>query len=345
MNAMRSLVLAGVIGSGCVVSHPAPAEEAVTMPAVQKRIVVSVSAPARVQAASSTVLSAPTAGIVAGVRVLPGEAVSAGQAIAQLGGPTVAAERARLASDLKSAQIRASAAEEAAAIEQRKFAQQLSTRDALIRAHAERDTAREQLVAAQAALRSYAGMATIAAPGRGVVTAVNVADGQYVSAGQALLTMAPTRALHVVADFYGGDAAAVSAGMQGRFLAEGADAPVDVVVLRTSWNVAAPGQLEVWFNAAAGHVLSAGEVGTISLTVSGDKRLAIPSSALVLDAGQWWVLVCDKGGSSRRQVVPGLADGGWTAIMQGLSPGERVVTQDAYLLFHEDFATRYQQTD
>jgi hypothetical protein len=31
--------------------------------------------------------------------------------------------------------------------------------------------------------------------------------------------------------------------------------------------------------------------------------------------------------------------------VQGLSQDEPVVVQDAYLLFHQDFATRYQQAD
>lgn len=345
MNSARLFILAAVIGTWSVAGHHAFAEDVVTMPAVQKRVVTTVSAPARVQAASNTVLSASTAGIVSGLRVLPGETVQPGQTIAHLTGPTVSAESARLAGDVKSAQIRVSAATQAATIEQQKFDEQLSTRDTVARVRAELDTARQQLVAAQSANRSYASLATIGASEPGVVTAVTAADGQYVSAGQALVTVASSRGLHVVANFYGRDATVVTAGMKGEFLAEGTDAPLGVVVQRATWSVAAPGQLEVWLNALPGRTLVAGTVGTVSLTTSGDKRLAIPSAALVLDGGQWWVLVHDKGGNHRRHVVPGPADGGWTSIVQGLSQDERVVVQDAYLLFHQDFATRYQQAD
>ncbi|QCP52440.1 efflux RND transporter periplasmic adaptor subunit [Trinickia violacea] len=345
MNAIRLLFLVAITGTWSVASHHAFAQDVVTMPAVQKRIVVTVSAPARVQATSNTVLSAPTAGIVSGLRILPGEVVRSGQTIAHLTGPMVSTERARLAADLKSAQIRVSAAAQAAAIEQQKFDEQLSTRDAVARAHAELDTARQQFVAAQAAARSYTSLADIGTTEPGVVTAVNAADGQYVSAGQALVTVASARDLHVVANVYGSDAASVTAGMKGVFLREGTDAPVDVAVQRTSWSVTAPGQLEVWLDAQPGHSLVAGTVGTVSLTASDDKRLAVPSAALILDGGQWWVLVRDKGGNHRRRVVPGPSEGGWTSVRQGLAPGERVVTQDTYLLFHQDFATRYQQAD
>ncbi|QLD54075.1 efflux RND transporter periplasmic adaptor subunit [Paraburkholderia fungorum] len=345
MNSARLFILTVVTIASSVAGHRAFAEDVVTMPAVQKRIVATVSAPAHVQAASNTVLSAPTAGIVSGLRVLPGETVRSEQTIAHLTGPTVSADSARLAADLKSAQIRVSAATQAAAIEQQKLDEQLSTRDAVVRVRAELDTARQQLSAAQSAARSYTSSILIGVPEPGVVTTVNAADGQYVSAGQALVTVAPSRGLHVVANLYGSDASLVTSAMKGVFLAEGADVPFDVVVQRALWSVTAPGQLEVWLNAASGHALVTGTVGTVSLTTSDEKRLAIPSSALVLDGGQWWVLVHDRSGNHRRRVVPGLSDGGWTSIVQGLSQDERVVVQDAYLLFHQDFATRYQQAD
>ncbi|MGF6931211.1 cobalt-zinc-cadmium efflux system membrane fusion protein [Paraburkholderia sp. UCT70] len=345
MKSIRLLVIAALVSSWCAVSPHAFAQDVVTMPAVQKRIVAKVTAPAHVQAVSNAVLAAPTAGIVSGLRITPGETVRPGQTIAHLTGPTVTSEKTRLAADLKTAQIRVSAATQAAAIEQQKFEDQLSTRDAITRVRADLDAARQQLVAAQSAAQGYTGLATITASEAGVVTAVSAADGQYVSAGQALVTVSSSRDLHVVATLYGSDAALASVGMKGVFLPERGDAPVDVVVQRTSWSVTAPGQLEVWLNVAPGISLESGAVGTVSLSASDDKRLAIPSTSLILDGGEWWVLVHDKSGNHRRHVAPGLADGGWTSIRTGLSPGERVVTQDAYLLFHQDFSAHYQQAD
>src|SRR5258706_13427042 len=110
MNSIRLLVLAAVIGTGSVTGHHAFAQDAVTQPAVQKRVVTTVSAPARVQAAASTVLTAPTAGGVFGLHVLPAEEVGPGQTIFPFGGPTVSTEAARLAAAAKSAQRQVSAA-------------------------------------------------------------------------------------------------------------------------------------------------------------------------------------------------------------------------------------------
>jgi len=348
MKPVRLLAVAAVFGSWCAASPPVFAEDVVTMPAVQKRIEVKIVAPAHVQAVSNALLTAPTAGIVAGLRVTPGETVRAGQAIAHLTGPTVQAGKARLAADLKTARIRLSAATRAAAIEQQKFDDQLSTRDAIIRARADMDAAREQWVAAQSAAGSYAGLTTITASEPGVVTAVSAADGQYVNAGQALAAVSSSRDLHVVAAFYGRDAALVAPGMKAVFHPEAGEPSVDVVVERASWSVPNPGQLEVWLSAVRGGSpgsLVSGAVGALTLSASDDRRLAIPTTALVLDGGEWWALVHDKTGNYRRHVVPGPASAGWTSIKAGLSAGERVVTQDAYLHFHQDFPARYQQPD
>jgi cobalt-zinc-cadmium efflux system membrane fusion protein len=345
MKPARLFAILVFIGATAAVDIRVSAEDVITMPATQKRIVATVSAPARVQAAANAVLSAPAAGIVSGLRVLPGEEVRPGQSVARLSGPTVSGERARLAGEVTAAQVRVSTAMQSAAIERQKFDEQLSTRDTLARTNGEFEIARQQLLAAQAAARSYSGLVTIASPEAGAVTAVAAADGQYVSAGQPLVTVAPSRGLYVVTNLYGGDAALVTAGQKGTFVSEGAVAPVAVVVQRVTPSVTSTGQMDVWLSPSPGSHVVAGAVGSVSLTVSEDKRLAVPTSALVLDGGRWWVLLHDKAGNQRRSVIPGPANGGWTSIKQGLSPGERVVTQDAYLLFHQDFATHYQQAD
>lgn len=345
MKPARLFAILVVIGATAAVNIRVSAEDVITMPATQKRIVATVSAPARVQAAANAVLTAPAAGIVSGLRVLSGEEVRPGQSVARLSGPTVSGERARLAGEVTAAQVRVSTAMQSAAIERQKFDEQLSTRDALARTNGELEIARQQLVAAQTAARSYSGLVAIVSPEAGTVTAVTAADGQYVSAGQPLATVAPSRGLYVVTNLYGGDAALVTAGQKGTFVSEGAVTPVAVVVHRVTPSVTSPGQMDVWLSPSPESRVVAGKVGSVSLTVSEDKRLAVPTSALVLDGGRWRVLLHDKAGNQRRSVIPGPANGGWTSIKQGLSPGERVVTQDAYLLFHQNFATHYQQAD
>lgn len=62
-------------------------------------------------------------------------------------------------------------------------------------------------------------------------------------------------------------------------------------------------------------------------------RLAVPGTALVEDGGQTVVYVHETGeGFSRRPVQAGLAGGGYTSILQGLAPGDRVVSRGAYAI-------------
>jgi multidrug efflux pump subunit AcrA (membrane-fusion protein) len=88
MKPARLVAILVVIGATAAVDIRVSAEDVVTMTATQKRIVAAVSAPARVQAAANAVLSAPAAGIVSGLRVLPGEEVRPGQSVARLADPT-----------------------------------------------------------------------------------------------------------------------------------------------------------------------------------------------------------------------------------------------------------------
>lgn len=327
-----------------VASQCAPAQDIVAMAAVKKRITLTISAPAHIQAASNIMLNASTTGTVSGLHLLPGEAVRQGQIVARLTGPSVHAETTRLAAEQEFARIKLASVTQTAAIEEQRLGDQLSTNDAVLRARAERDTARQQLTAAQAATKNYANLLSIVAPQPGIVTGVSAADGQVASTGQTLVVIAPTNSLHVVASLYGSDATRVAMGMEGMFRPEGAAAPVHVVVQRMSLSEATPGQTNVWLRPSDGRALPAGAVGSLSLT-STMETLAVPSNALVLDNSRWWVLVHDNGGEHRRAVVPGPSDNGWTAIEQGLKPDEKVVTHDTYLLFHKDFAKRYQQAD
>jgi multidrug efflux pump subunit AcrA (membrane-fusion protein) len=226
-------------------SQYACAQDVMAMPAVPRRITQTLSAPARVQAASNIVLTASAAGTISGLRVLPGDTVSQNQVVAHLTGPTVLAETTRLTSEQKSAEIRAGTATQAATIEQQKLEDQLTTRDAVVRAQADRDTARQQFAAAKAATRNYESLLSIAAPQAGVITAVNAGDGQVVSVGQALVTIAPSSGLYVVANFYGNDASRITTGMEGTFLPEGSSATLRVVVQRTSPSATTPGQKDV----------------------------------------------------------------------------------------------------
>ena len=68
---------------------------------------------------------------------------------------------------------------------------------------------------------------------------------------------------------------------------------------------------------------------------SGDAReaVAIPASAVLDESGATTVFVMTGGESfERRPVRLGRRDGDWVEVVEGLAPGQRVVSRGAYLV-------------
>jgi hypothetical protein len=133
--------------------------------------------------------------------------------------------------------------------------------------------------------------------------------------------------------------------MKGRFLPADGSAAVPVQVRSVLAPLRPDGGRGVGCVATGGAALVSGEMGTLELLGPRRPWPAVPSAALVLDDGRWWVLVEGSQGPQRRAVEVGQSAGGWTLIEQGVTPGERVLVTDAYLVFHRAFSTHYQPPD
>ena len=83
------------------------------------------------------------------------------------------------------------------------------------------------------------------------------------------------------------------------------------------------------------------------MTLDGPTRslVSVPTRALILDQGRWWVLLHAQRADRARAVVPGATRGWQTFIERGLVPGQQVVVRDAYLEYHRGIAGRYQPPD
>lgn len=314
---------------------------------VQMRSVdMSLSAYAQVMPLAPTRLRAQASGQLAVVAVQPGDRVVAGQLLARLGGSEIAVHIAARRADLRAAQAAVTVARQALAVQREKFAARLATRlavdqaqAALTQAQTLRDRRRAELSAALTAARPTA-------PGAGTVLSVNAAVGDQVTAGEILLTLLPADSLRVQAVFYGAEAALVRPGMTGEFRSADGTAPIAVQVRSVAGRLQRDGGEVVWLKAAAAHPgWRDGEAGRVQLQGGTRSAALVPTRALILDRGQWWVLVRRDGHDERRRVVPGDAHGSDTAILDGLAAGEQVVVTDAYLHFHRDVAARFQPPD
>lgn len=289
-------------------------------------------------------------GVVSGLAVVPGTAVRAGQRLAELSGPEIRALEVRSEGDVRGAQATLAAATRTLAIDRRQLPLRLVTRQQVAYAQSALASAEAALASAQAQLQTVRRMSVLQAPSAGTVLSVDATDGERVAAGQTILTLETNDRLWLQATLYGADAAALRPGTLGRFVPDtGSQAPgsagIAVRVATVFHTLQADGGETVGLLATAPADWLSGETGVVTLEGPVRSLVEVPTRALVLDQGQWWVLVRTQEGDRRQKVLPGPARGWQTFIEQGLSPGDTVVVQNAYLEFHRGIAGHYQPPD
>jgi RND family efflux transporter MFP subunit len=286
------------------------------------------------------------AGMMAGLEIVPGTAVQTGQKLAELGGPEIQALLAQDEAAVESARTNLTSAQESLAIQQQQLVSHLVIHQTILQAEAAAAQAQSALDTAQARLGAFRETITLKAPADGTMLAVNAADGERVSTGETILTLQPADKLWLKAAYYGTDVAAIQAGMTGQFSpADGGD-PVPVKVCTVFGALTPDGGESVgllatipspsWLN---------GEPGTVTLNGMVRSLIAVPTRALILDEGQWWVVVHTDQGNRPQAVTPGPTRGWQTFIESGLEPGTKVVVENAYLEFHQGISQSYQPPD
>lgn len=180
---------------------------------------------------------------------------------------------------------------------------------------------------------------TLHAPSSGVVVQKNVLQGQAVSPGQALYTIANLGAVWVDLQLRAVDAVAVRAG-------SGAD--IDVTGLPAHAFKGRVAYVYPTLDSASrtvrarvvvsntNRLLKPGMYATVQLTTPGRSALTVPSSA-VLRTGDRTVVFVDMGNGALMpmDVELGSTAGEYTEVLAGLDPGTRVVTSAQFLLDSE----------
>jgi RND family efflux transporter MFP subunit len=314
---------------------------------VQSRSVTAhITGYARVEPIAEAALHAAETGQVDGLNVDPGQNIAAGAILGKLKGPEVKALLAQRHTALDSAKASLTATRHTVAITQKNRAARLSTRQDVYNARSALSQAKAQLSAARAALQTAQANAVLRAPTTGTVTAIVVANGERVTAGQTVLTLQPSHRLWLKATYYGAAADAIHVGMAGAFMAADGSAPIDVQVARILPVVGPDGGRPMGLRARTSDVnWTSGEAGTVVLKGAQQTAVTVPTRALILDRSQWWVLVHTAKGDRRQRVTPGASRGHDTLITQGLSAGAQVVVDNAYLKFHRDFSQHFQPPD
>jgi RND family efflux transporter MFP subunit len=313
-----------------------------TITARAQPIAVQYRAYGRVQPIAVLPVTAGQAGVVAGLRVVPGSPVTGGEILATLQGPEIQSLLVGREGALRSAAAALVSARRALAVERDKLAAHLTTRVGVGAAESLLAAATSDFETAQARLEDARAKSTLRAPAAGTVLALEAADGERVAAGETLLTLQTGGHLWLMASFYGADAASIRLGMSGLFRPATGSAPVPVKVAAVGATIGPDGGEEMGLlSADASGAWLNGEWGAV--LVAGDTRpmIPIPTEALILDQARWWVLVQTPRGERAQEVVPGPTRGWRTFIAGGLMPGERIVVRNAYLEYHRGISARY----
>ncbi len=291
-------------------------------------------------------IRAALAGEIKGLSAVVGQHVHPGEKLAELGGPQVAALLAQQQAAVESAKTNVAGAEQVLDIARQQIASHLSTRQSVAQAEGELAKAQGNLLSAEAQLSSSQKLLALESPADGTLLAVQAANGQLVSAGETILVLQPADSLWVKAAYYGSAAAAIHVGMMGEFIPASGGTPIAVNLLSVAGNLAPDGGESVglvakassppWLNGERGEVVLNGEVRSL---------VAVPTRALILDQGKYWVLVRTNKGNLARAVVPGPARGWKTFLERGLEPGAEVIVENAYLEFHQNISKNYAPPD
>ena len=179
----------------------------------------------------------------------------------------------------------------------------------------------------------------VRAPAAGVILRRHRCCEGAIHAGEPIVEIGDLADLEIQVDLLSMDAVRVRPGMPVRVSGWGGEAVLEATVrrvepagfTRTSALGVDEQRVPVIIDfadvATAAEALGVGfRVEAEFLLWTADDVVQIPTSALFRDAGQWSVFVIEEGRAHRRAIEPGRRAGLVTQVLDGLSPGERVVT-------------------
>ncbi len=176
----------------------------------------------------------------------------------------------------------------------------------------------------------------VTAPRSGKVVKLNVIEGDAVEPGTAMLEIADYNEVYAVAKVYESQIGKVTKGMPARVYSpvlKGLELASKVDVIGSEVNPQSR-TVDVWVR-----VKNPEERIKINMTVNvffladrEEESIAIPRSAVLGSGGEKFVFVEENGDYIRTPVVTGIENDKWVEIVEGLAPGDLVVTQGNYQL-------------
>ena len=286
---------------------------------------------------AQSAVGAPMAGRVSALLVRAGERVKAGDALLRIESADAAAARAAL----EQASTRLAGAE---TVYQRNVAMlekgvglEMEKQESEVRLKEARTEQRRAAQTVGMLGPGSGGQVVVRAPSNGVVTQIKVAVGATVAAGgEALLELGDPSLLQVVAQVAESEASRVAPGQEAEVELPALGNRVPARVETISPRVDAESRRVQVYLALAHQVtgLQAGMLAQIALRAGTDSAIVVPVSAVLIKDGKRRVVYVEErdGKFVPRDVVLGRNRDGRVAVLNGLSPGDRVVVRGALLL-------------
>lgn len=206
---------------------------------------------------------------------------------------------------------------------------------------AQYNEAKAALERARAAYSAPAASGKIVAPVSGIITSINVATGQYLATGEPVLTIGSSSKLNIRANIPSSAYPALSTAKDAVITIPSTGKTFSVSSLggrridsANATAAATSGYVPMTFTVPGNRELIPGMA--VELYISEGKEhpaLAIPASALIEQQGSYFVYIrLDEDCYKKMPVKKGASNGILTEIVDGLKPGDVVVTEGATIV-------------
>lgn len=315
------------------------AASSIEIEAVQFGAATELVFPATVAAApnASARIDARASGVVKSVNKMLGDYVRQGEVIARI----ESADAAGLAAQVAAARARVNELSALYDREKRLFEANVTARQDLEAAQANLQVARSELSRAQAA-SAAAGVSgdgrslAVTSPISGQITSAPIVLGSYVSAGEEMFQIVNASGLQVQVALPASDAARIRPGDEAT-LELGQDREIGGRVRSVTPALDPESRSATAIISLAGAVpgLQPGAFLQARIRPSGETdatSISVPDSAVQMVEGREVVFVRTRTGFRAMPVVTGSRSGGRIVIESGLQNGQRIATENAFLL-------------
>jgi RND family efflux transporter MFP subunit len=202
----------------------------------------------------------------------------------------------------------------------------------------EYNAARQRVEEARAAMSASTGSngSTATAPVSGVITSIDVVDGQYVDAGQTIATVSSNNALSLRADLPETEAPFLASVSDARFRPSYSDDIISVgksggkLIAKPTLSSAVNGYIPIYFSLPKRDVnlISGTYCEVYLLGTARENVIAVPESALAEQQGKYFVYVEKEPCHFEKHAVTiGKSDGANREILSGVTAGEKIVVK------------------